>query len=155
MVSTPSTEPAEPLTAELEPERSVNNYQEWLTPGLVVSTVLSLVALLAVITFGLVAIQLNTSAELRSDIKDLRTDLRSDIGDFRTEIIARMDKQDTRMDRQDTRMDRQGARMDKQDLRLDQLSARLDQQSERIDDLRVELGGRMDQIYQLLLPTQP
>ena len=56
-------------------------------PGPLVGTILSLVAILVAIAVGLLMVQLNSNAQLK------------------TGLLSRMDRQDARMDRQDKRFE--------------------------------------------------
>ena len=93
-----------PTNQEPAPQASPQSTQWVVTPALLVSAVLSLVVLLAVITFGLLAElrgiqtgfqagfnQVNTridqaATELRGDITELRTELKGDIAGLRAEL---------------------------------------------------------------------
>lgn len=139
---------------------------QWVTPALLVS----LIALMAVISFGLLTELRGFRAEIKADLRnfqqemkqDLRREIETAIGGvnsrtdtLRAEIKADNQQLASRMDSLDNRMDSLNDRMDRLDGRMDRLDGRMDKLGADVNGRMDRLDGRMDQVYQLLLPAKP
>ena len=102
---------------------------QWVTPALLVS----LLALLAVVSFGLLADLRGLRAELRADFRDSQAELRADFRDLKQEVKTEIQ---TAIGGVNTRMDAMAAEI------------------KEIKASNREINGRIDQVYQLLLPAK-
>ena len=122
---------------------------QWVTPALLAS----LIALMAVVSFGLLTDLRGFRAEIKADLRSFQQEVRQEFRrEIRTEIGGVNDSMDAL--RIEIKADNQqlASRMDKLDGRMDKLGADL---NGRMDRLAAELNGRIDQVYQLLLPAEP
>ena len=101
---------------------------QWITPALLVS----LLFLLAVVSFGLLAELHGSRAELQADFRELKQEVRAKVG----EINTRRDAMDRDLKRH---VDAMGA----------DLNHRMDGLSAEVKAGRQELNSRMDRLYQL------
>ena len=132
MTSSPST---------TQPPATQPGRPQWFTPALLISLIL----LMAVVSFNLLTDLPEFRAEITADLRNFQQETKQNV---RREIETAISGVNSRTDtlRAEIKADNQ-----KLASRMDSLDDRMD----KTDKLAAELNGRIDQVYQLLLPAKP
>lgn len=140
-------------SASTTPPPAAQPSPQWITPALLVS----LIALMAVISFGLLTELRGFRAKIKTDLREFRTGIKADLRSFQQEMRQESRREiETAMGGVNSRTDtlRTEIKADNQQLAspMDKPDADL---NGRMDRLTADLNGRIDQVYQLLPPARP
>ena len=125
--------------------------RQWVTPALL----MSLLALLVVVSFSLLSDLRSSQAEMRADFRNSQAELLAQMQSSQAEMRAdfRNSQAEMRADLREFKQEVQTA-IGGVNTRMDQLSGRMDAMGADVNQRLDQVNGRIDLLYQLLAPPR-